>query len=291
MGENGSIAGGAHDSYDLDELLGAYALDALQADERDRVEDYLRVNPKAAAEVHEHREVATMLAFTGMDAPAGLWSKITAEIEADAPAPGPELAKVFAVDPPKPPHGSPHGSPYVPPPTPAAVSTGPSATDSTVVPDARRSRRRRVGVWASGAAAVVALAVAGSALVIGARDTVSNDPIADAFGRAADDRGSVRAELVSEGSSAAAQGVIDPDGHGYLDAAALPRLAPDETYQLWGVLVANGDVVSLGILGGDPGLETFTIEEEVSALAVTVEVAPGVISDGNPDGAFVGTLG
>ncbi|MDG1786151.1 MAG: hypothetical protein P8H61_09525, partial [Ilumatobacter sp.] len=63
------------DSHDLDELLGAYALDAVSPEEADRVEDYLAINPRAAAEVREHREVATMLAFTGMDAPEGLWSR------------------------------------------------------------------------------------------------------------------------------------------------------------------------------------------------------------------------
>lgn len=85
--------------------------------------------------------------------------------------------------------------------------------------------------------------------------------------------------------------MIDQDGHGYLDAAALPRLGSDQTYQLWGVLEENGDVVSLGILGRNPGLGTFTIEGGVTALAVTIEQAPGVISDGSPDGAFVGAFG
>ena len=47
------------DSHDLDELLGAYALDAVSPEEADRVEDYLAINPRAAAEVREHREVAT----------------------------------------------------------------------------------------------------------------------------------------------------------------------------------------------------------------------------------------
>ena len=42
--------------------------------------------------------------------------------------------------------------------------------------------------------------------------------------------------------------------------------------------------------GSTPELETFTVESEVAALAVTIEQSPGVISDGNPDGAFVGTF-
>ncbi len=257
------------DTYELDELLGAYALDAVDGPERRRVEDYLRANPRAADEVQAHREVATMLAFTGMDAPADLWSKITAEIEADAPAPGPELAKVLGVE--------------LPPPTDPAV---------TSIEDLRERRERRGSVagWLLGAAAMVALAVAGAVLVIGAQDMGTNDPIADAYEQAMNDRDSVQAELVAEGVTESAFGVIDQDGHGYLDAAALPRLSSDETYQLWGVLRSTGDAVSLGILGRNPELETFTIEGEVAALAITIEQAPGVVSDGNPVGAFVGEM-
>lgn len=261
MDEKGPSMDDRSDGYELDELLGAFALDAVDADERDRIEDYLRINPKAAAEVEAHREVATMLAFTGMSAPADLWPKITAEIEADAPAPGPELAKVFA--------------------------SAPPAPVSTLEP---RRRQRRNATWVLGAAAAVVLAVAGAVVVIAGTDTSSNDPIAEAFERARDDGDSVRTELVTDGSSGAALGVIDPDGHGYLDATALPRLAADQTYQLWGVLEDGGDVVSLGILGPEPELETFTIDGGVTALAVTIEQTPGVISDGNPDGAFVGVF-
>ena len=68
-----------------------------------------------------------------------------------------------------------------------------------------------------------------------------------------------------------------------------PALGADQTYQLWGV-VSDAQVISLGILGPNPELETFTVEGEVSALAITIEDAPGVIADGNPDGAFVGTF-
>ena len=79
---------------------------------------------------------------------------------------------------------------------------------------------------------------------------------------------------MADGSDAVAIGVIDQDGHGYLDASALPQLDADQTYQLWGVIAENGDVVSLGILGRQPELETFSIESDVAALAVTIEQRP-----------------
>ncbi len=237
---------------ELDSLLGAYALDAVDDDERRRVERYLRSNPRAAAEVSEHREVATMLAFTGMDAPAGLWSKIAAEIDSDAPEPGPELAKVFALD---------------------------------------GNERRRETPWMLAAAAALVVALVGAVAILGFGARSSDDPVADAYERAVDDQGSLQAELVADGSTATAVGVIDPNGRGYLDAGDLPALGDEQTYQLWGVLADSGDVVSLGILGPRPDLETFTVDGAVAALAVTIERSPGVVSDGNPDGAYVGPLG
>jgi hypothetical protein len=253
---------GHGDVYDLDELLGAYALDAVDDRERDRIEDYLRSNPRAAEEVARHREVATMLAFTGMDAPDGVWSRIESEIEATAPEPGPELAKVFALERPEP--------------SPQAVAS--------------QNSQRRATNWFLGAAAAIALVVTGAAVVTGLDSDSGGDPLADAYAAAQDDRDSMTTELVADGFDAVAVGVIDQDGHGYLDASELPELGADQTYQLWGVLADSSDVVSLGILGNRPALEPFTSESDVAALAITIEDSPGVISDGNPDGAFVGSF-
>ena len=58
---------------ELEELLGAYALDAVDGDERDAVELHLRECPRCRAEVADHREVAAALAQTGGPAPDGVW--------------------------------------------------------------------------------------------------------------------------------------------------------------------------------------------------------------------------
>ena len=241
------------DPYDLDELLGAYALDAVDEDERRRVEDYLAVAPRAAAEVQEHREVATMLAFTGMDAPPGLWERIASELDERAPAPGPELAKVMP------------------------IGEG----------ERRRRRMRSVGPWLAATAAAAVVAVVAVSVVDRGTDAPA-DPLEAAVEAARDDRDSRVATLVAEGSTVSAEAIVDEDGHGYLVAADLPTLPDDRTYQLWGVV--GEDVISIGILGPNPEIETFTIEADVSAFAVTIERAGGVVSDGNPDGAYVGAL-
>jgi anti-sigma-K factor RskA len=246
------MTGPSGDTYELDELLGAYALDAVDGDERRRVDDYLEINPRASAEVQAHREVATMLAFTGMDAPDDLWSRISDEIGEQAPPPGPELAKVISFD-----------------------------------DHPKRRLISRVAPWAVSvaAAAVVAFVAVG----LTDRADAPNDPLASAVEEAEADRDSLTTTLVAEGSDASADAIIDQDGHGYVLARDLPTLPEGQTYQLWGV-VEGGDVISLGIFGPNPEIETFTVEGTVDALAITIEQSPGVISDGNPDGAFVGAF-
>ena len=246
------MSGASGDTYELDELLGAYALDAVDDDERRRVDDYLEVNPRASAEVQAHREVATMLAFTGMDAPDDLWGRISDEIGEQAPPPGPELAKVMSFD--------------------------------------DHPKRRMIGKVTPWAASVAAAAVVAFVAVgLADRSDAPTDPLASAVEIAQDDRDSLSTTLVADGSDASADAVIDQDGHGYVLARDLPTLPDGQTYQLWGI-VENGDVISLGIFGPNPEIETFTVEGTVSALAITIERYPGVISDGNPDGAFVGTF-
>lgn len=243
----------SRDVYELDELLGAYALDALDPAERARVDDYLAINPKAAAEVQEHREVATMLAFTGMEAPIDLWSKIEGELDAPPPPPGPELAKVMSFD----------------------------------EHPRRRRRLAAVAPWVASAAAAAVIAIV--AVNVTDRGDAPSDPIEAALADAREDRDSQVATLSAEGRAEVASAVIDQDGHGYIDATALPTLAADKTYQLWGV-VEGGDAISLGIFGPNPEIETFTSESDVAVLAITIEDAPGVISDGNQDGWYVGAL-
>lgn len=248
-GQDDEMAG---DAYALDELLGAYALDAVDDDERRRVDDYLEVNPRAAAEVQAHREVATMLAFTGMDAPGDVWGRIADEIGEQAPPPGPELAKVMSID------------------------------------DAPRRRRiSTIAPWIVSAAAAAVLAFV--AIGIADRADAPNEPLAEALEIARADRDSVTTTLVSEATGVSAEAVIDQDGHGFVVAQSLPTLPDGQTYQLWGV-VDDGQVISLGIFGPNPEIETFSVDGPVSALAITIEAFPGVVSDGNPDGAFVGTF-
>lgn len=233
----------------LNELLGVYALDAVDDDERRAVEEYLRVSPAAAAEVREHREVASMLAWSASPAPAGLWEKIAGSLEGEAPTPSGELARVLPLS----------------------------------------NRRRRIamtaGLWVASAAAAAAIAVVSVRAFDGGSDKA---PLAAAYDEAKADRESASATLVSESDAATATAVVDARGHGYINATGLPLLALGETYQLWGVI--DDKVISLGVLGRHPDIEPFAVDGELTALVITRELTGAVVSNGNPDGAYVGTL-
>jgi len=239
----------------LDELLGAYALDAVSDEERREIEEYLTLDPRARAEVEEHREVATMLAWSGVSAPEGLWERIADELEEPAPPPTGDLAAVLSFD-----------------------AQAPRRRRSSVL--------RAIAPWTVGAVAAALVAVI---VVDATRDEGGRSDIAALAEAAREDRDSAVAQLVSADGAVAGEAVIDQDGHGYLIARSLPALSEDRTYQLWGVI--EGEAISLGVLGAAPEVETFTAAGELTALVITNEVAGGVITDGNPEGAYVGSLG
>jgi anti-sigma-K factor RskA len=67
------------------ELLGAYALDAVDPDEAEAIELHLRDCPQCAAEVADHRDTAALLAHAGADAPSGVWDRIVSTLEEQPP--------------------------------------------------------------------------------------------------------------------------------------------------------------------------------------------------------------
>jgi Anti-sigma-K factor rskA len=71
--------------HDLDDLLGAYALDAVNEDERKLIDAYLLRSPTARAEVQRHHDVAAAIAASPGEAPAPLWLRIEALLDDRSP--------------------------------------------------------------------------------------------------------------------------------------------------------------------------------------------------------------
>jgi anti-sigma factor RsiW len=257
----------SHEDHEaLSELLGAYALDALEPDEADRVAAHLPGCPRCAAEVAQHHEVAGLLANTGGTAPADLWDRISARI--DRPAEG----------------ESPRPLPSLP------GSPGPTAGILPFRPSPLRRRWVRVGtagVGAVAAALIVALVVQVGSLdnqVGQLKSDASRSTLSQVVTAALLNPAARRVALL--GSSArnqtAADIVILPSGSAFLvnssGPGALAPLPSGQTYQLWGL--ANGQLVSLGLLGSQPGAVAFNVDPSarITTFAVTAEVAGGVVT-------------
>jgi anti-sigma factor RsiW len=236
------------DVAEVEELIGAYALDAVDADERAAVEAHLPGCPRCRAELADHLEVASFLAHTGAPAPDGLWGRIASSLEEPPPA-----LRLGVVD-----------------------ASGRAA---------RPRRSHLLTVLAVAAAIVVAVMVV--QLVRQGRQIddlhgqVSAQGVSKQAMAALADPASRRFALSSpHGGAATATAVITPSGTGYLLADQLPKLPADRTYQLWGIM--PGHVISLGLLGRSPGVTAFSGEGRLTGLAVTDEVAGGVSASTNP---------
>ena len=80
---------------DVRELLGAYALDALDPDERAQVDALLLTDASARAELHELEHAAAWLGHASLRPPVGAWDAIAADVERDLAAdrPGPSAPR------------------------------------------------------------------------------------------------------------------------------------------------------------------------------------------------------
>ena len=207
---------------EMDELLGAYALDAVDDDEREQIEQYLEENPRARAEVTEHREVAAMMSLVGGQAPDGLWDRIAGEIATDADgergAGAADRGRRREAEA----RGGGRSRSARSPRPPSPCSASPSCTRASA---STTSKRRRP-----------------DAVVVGAADAMTN-PDARLTTLTTDD-GTTMADVV-----------VQPNGQGYLVPRSMPALASDRTYQMWGVIGA--EVISLGVLGNDPTVSAF----------------------------------
>src|SRR5207248_3234608 len=205
-----SVVAGELSHREIEELLGAYALDAVDPDEREAIELHLRDCPRCRAEVAEHREVASFLAHTGAPAPEGLWDKVVASLDASPP--------------------------------PLALAP--------VVPLARRrgiSMRVAAAVGAVAAAAVGFLAFKvvdqGHRIDQVERRATVRDLALQAEGQP----GARLAQLRSADGRFSVEVVLLPTGQGYVEGATLPRLPAGRVYQLWAL--AGTDKISAGVLG------------------------------------------
>jgi anti-sigma-K factor RskA len=252
---------------EIQQLLGAYALDAVSAQEAEEVERHLATCARCRAEVADHREVAGLLGYAAAPAPEGVWDRIASQL--DQPAPPLQLSRFR-------PGGASAGS--------AALNGSPANR-----PERPLERRRRVQtriVAALAAAALVAVAVLGVEVARLDHRTDQLPAAVTAQGKrtawrlAVADPGARRVTLVAPDARGWVQAVVLANGTSFLGPTNLPRLSNDQTYQLWGMV--GGVPISLGVLGPDPSYQPFITPVLASALAISQERAGGVVAPTRP---------
>jgi anti-sigma-K factor RskA len=231
---------------DVRDLLGAYALDAVPDDERAAVEELVRRDPDAAAELADLRAAAAALgAALATEPPADLRGRVLAAAAATPQDVVPARTQ------------------------PAATDESPGAAVVPLAPR-RRSRTRWVAIAAAvaiGAAIPAGLAVQQHRELEALRadqaqlEAVLEDPGATV----------VHGDVAGGGTASA---VVASDGAVFM-THGVPEPAPGHVYQLW--VVASGDPVSAGLVT-EGGTQTVVVLDdfvEGAALAMTLEPAGG----------------
>jgi hypothetical protein len=242
----------------LDDLLGAYELDALDDDERAEVAAYLERSSEARREADRLGAAVAAMAAASTDdvpVPSGLWDRIRDAMHDDAETELPPLR--------------------LPPPLPASQPASDEADQDRPVAPVVALPPKRSSIWPKVAALAAAVVLAlGIGVTVGrsigdssgevSLEQLAADALADTDARVA--------TLAGEGTPGV-RAVVDASGRGYLLADDLPSLPAGRTYQLWGV---DGEApVSLAVLGPDPGVVAFPASAQTTTLAITNESAPG----------------
>jgi anti-sigma factor RsiW len=237
------------DHAQIQELLGAYALDAVDPDEAEQIERHLLECTHCQAEVASFREVAGLLGQGATDdsAPPGLWDRIASGLDEKPPPLRVDRLQM----------------------QPASGSSGHKAV----------SARLFTAVLAVAALVLVGLGV--QVVRLDSRtnhlpNTVASQLMINSYQAASSQFDAKHVSLVEGDASKSIPAVILPDGTAYVDARQLPRLAADRTYQLWGKSGGTTAAVSLAVMGSDPVIQQLHVPENVDALAVTLERAGGV---------------
>jgi anti-sigma-K factor RskA len=220
---------------ELEELLGVYALDALDEDERRQVDDHLSTCPRCRAELAAHREVAALLgnavAETPAAAPDELWDRISASLQDEPPALTPLPRRSFR----------PRFALFVP-----------------------------LGAVAAALMLVVGLLTAKVLNLDQQLKSLSNETtVASVLLNPSHQT----VQLTSATHPSWQATVILLKGAGYLINPSMPALSRSQTFQLWAL--SRGKVVSLGVLGAHPSGAALRIEPTMTTLMITAEPLGG----------------
>lgn len=227
----------------VQELLGAFALNAVSTIEAREVEVHLDQCDECPNELDIYRSTVALLGPPPTAPPAGVWERIEARLAESPSRPQGLLHQI---------------------------------SEGTHHRPVRSAGLRRIAQVAGAIAAAVLFVLGGVAIGERKESTATLQQVAEAARRSP----GVRIVTLGGGDGRlVGEVVLTADGRGYLVSTNLPTLAADRTYQLW---VLRGErVVSAGVLGSRPGTAGFMAAGDLQALAVSEEPAGGAIAPGS----------
>ena len=223
---------------EVQQLLGAVAVDAVDPEEAALVEAHVRECARCRAELDELRETAALLGNGGGEAPAGLWDRIGGALTESPPPLRLEVRRARR---------------------------------------ARRLPLLRVGAAVAAAVTIIALSVAMLDLRDEVRDVrraQSSSQAGEQIALAAEQAlgaADTRVARLTGTAGWAALAVVGADGQAYLLAGSLPPL-DDRIYEIWGA-TSTGEVTALGTIPG-PGIYAFTATASIERVLLTAEDEP-----------------
>jgi anti-sigma-K factor RskA len=264
----------------LDELLGAYALNAIDTIEREQIDSYLERSPRAAAEVADHLYVAAALAGSISEVPAPSFDRISAAIDLAEQQPVRQSENMLPDD--------------------TAATMSESHDGARVIP---MRRRKPIGTWLGAVAATAAIGVLGFHNIQTGRqldDSKSNlaaqteqrqalTSQLKASQQEAERSLSVQRVMASPGvrvaplthdSQPIGRVLLDSNGRGFLELTAGQVLETGKAFQLWGV--QDKKVISLGVMKAGLNEMPLSAAGEWSQFVLTVESLPGVVASDGP---------
>jgi hypothetical protein len=233
---------------ELREMLGAYALNALDPRERAQVDALLLADPSARAELHELEHAAAWLGHASLRPPTGAWDAIAAEVDRD-----------LATD----------------------------AREESVRPITSSSAPHRATRWLVAAAAVLVLAI-GAAGVFAIVDRSSGSESITTQYQAALSNPSARVTtLRSADGKYSARAVVLRDRTGYMADAKMPPAGADRDFQLWsitpdgpvsvGLLRGGGDIARFHVAGATTALAVTNEPRGGSRVPTGTPVVSGAL--------------
>lgn len=237
----------SHDPH-IEDLLGAYALDAVEGLERAEVERHLADCPRCAREVEEHREVAAILSSGAASAPDSIWDALEDEIVPPANV--------------------------IPLHRPASFPTWLAAVAAVAI----FSLVGAVVFQSSRVDQLSEQVAAEQEQLDQLTELMSRDPLGTAVESAlsAPDSRIITLQATDAPGAGTVRVVLTSQGTGFVLDDSLPALDGAQTYQLWAV--TEGRIVSAGLFGRDVNDGAFRVDlDGLTALAITPEIAGGVV--------------